>query len=153
MALEKCSRRLLILDQCFDISGLGPDYMTFRYRQIVLLCNDFFRRGLRLSRFLLLHFDNLVRELDQFKNCVERVPGLCDGTNGFVNIPNCLIFRILLLDLEPSLLEERPCGVGLGGAVADWEIERDSVGEVERIAIEHACACRAHGAVEAREAI
>src|ERR1039458_9339735 len=40
MALKKCARRLLILDQCFGIGSLGPDYMAFGYGQILLLGDD-----------------------------------------------------------------------------------------------------------------
>jgi hypothetical protein len=69
--------------------------MAFGYSQILLFGDNFFRRGQRLSEFLLLHPDNLVRELDKFERGVERVPGLCDRAYRLVDIPNGLVLRIL----------------------------------------------------------
>jgi hypothetical protein len=95
VAIEKSSRRFFILDQCFGIGGSGSDDMAFGYSQILLFGDNFFRRGQRLSEFLLLHPDNLVRELDKFERGVERVPGLCDRAYRLVDIPNGLVLRIL----------------------------------------------------------
>jgi hypothetical protein len=68
--IEDRSGGFFILDQCLGIGGSGSDDMAFGYSQILLFGDKFFRRGQRLSEFLLLHPDNLTRELDEFERGV-----------------------------------------------------------------------------------
>jgi hypothetical protein len=71
VAIKEGSRRLLILDQCLGIAGSGSDYMTLSDRKILLIGDDVPCAGQRLSELILLQFENLVRELDEFECSVE----------------------------------------------------------------------------------